>query len=191
LTSTYPHVYNAPVASEGVEIGSGDCIKSNINSMPAMRVLQHCRRVHIADARENARSDFDHMPSSETEAPTSSAVAISLEARSTAVHRVPRIRVTPCPAIPFGPAIGASDAIALPSSTAFDSGGTFVWLGWFLGDQRDVRLRIAALGFNGGEHTGWTGTDHHDVLRTRHHRSSKQLDTAEWAKVCTTGEVTP
>jgi hypothetical protein len=43
--------------------------------------------------------------------------------RSIAVTRVPERSVTPAPATPFGPAIGASAGITLPASTALDSGG--------------------------------------------------------------------
>ena len=50
-------------------------------------------------------------------------VTISCAARSIAVQRVLRFTATPCLASPPGPAIGASSGLALPSSTAFDSGG--------------------------------------------------------------------
>ena len=39
------------------------------------------------------------------------------------VHARADLSVTFAPATPFGPAIGASCGIALPVSTAFDSGG--------------------------------------------------------------------
>ncbi len=50
-------------------------------------------------------------------------VTTARSARSISRTRALQVSVTPMPATPFGPAIGASSGIALPVSTAFDSGG--------------------------------------------------------------------